>query len=203
MDIAPFEAPRLKVKRANALIFELESTFNDYAASRPCHIILEDDEVEAGRQNWRLRLLKPRPKLMATILGDVFHNLRSALDHMANDVVAESTGEPSGSAKFPTASSLSQLPGQIKEKKFHKASPEAIALLTSVAPYQSGNVALRALHDLNIDDKHRALVPVMNGVAVPTITRPNFIAANNRTLVAETVILSEVRTLQIPFGTEM
>jgi hypothetical protein len=41
--------------------------------------------------------------------------------------------------------------------------------LKSLKPYRNGNIALRLIHDLDIHDKHRALIPNLMGVASPII----------------------------------
>ena len=46
----------------------------------------------------------------------------------------------------------------IKEKNFHRAGPDAVALLKKFEPYRGGNNLLRGLHDLDIEDKHKALI---------------------------------------------
>jgi hypothetical protein len=46
----------------------------------------------------------------------------------------------------------------IKRRGFDKAGAAAVKLMTELQPYRGGNVALRAIHDLNIRDKHKMLI---------------------------------------------
>jgi hypothetical protein len=46
----------------------------------------------------------------------------------------------------------------IKSRGFDKAGPEAVQLMKELKPYSGGNAALRAIHDLNIRDKHKMLI---------------------------------------------
>jgi len=48
----------------------------------------------------------------------------------------------------------------IKEKHFDRAGPIAVELLRRLKPYADGNTSLRAIHDLDLQDKHHKLIPV-------------------------------------------
>jgi hypothetical protein len=59
---------------------------------------------------------------------------------------------------FPFCESKEDLPEMIKRRSFHKAGEAAVALLHEFAPYRGGNIALRAIHDLDIQDKHTSII---------------------------------------------
>ena len=101
---------------------------------------------------------KPVPTELATIIGDAIHNLRSTLDILASDVV-RLNGQSNQGVYFPFAQRAADLDRQIKDKKFNRAHPDAVKLLRSFKPYPEGNKLLRALHELDIQDKHQALIP--------------------------------------------
>jgi hypothetical protein len=65
--------------------------------------------------------------------------------------------------------SAEQLDNMIQSKHFDRAGPAAVDLLRSLKPYHNGNAALRVIHDLDIRDKHRALIPNVIGVASPIV----------------------------------
>ena len=46
----------------------------------------------------------------------------------------------------------------ITKRNFDKAGPDAVSLLHTFAPYHGGNELLRAVHDLDIEDKHTTLL---------------------------------------------
>ncbi len=48
-----------------------------------------------------------------------------------------------------------------------RASPEAVRLLRSLKPYAGGNEALRAIHDLDIQDKHKEPIAILSAVTTP------------------------------------
>lgn len=100
----------------------------------------------------------PMPRESSAILGDILHNLRSTLDLVASEL-ARRAGRSDKNVYFPIADKADELPSLIKKKNFHYAGPEAVALLKTFAPYRGGNTALRAIHELDIRDKHTALMP--------------------------------------------
>ncbi len=107
--------------------------------------------------SWRIRLANDPSIEWSTATGDIIHNLRSALDHVAITAV-ESNGGDSKGVYFPFAADEAGLEDQIRSKKFNRASAAAIDLLRQLKPYKGGNDRLRALHDLDISDKHKALI---------------------------------------------
>lgn len=158
--LAPFEAPRLKIARARRHINELESTVNQYLAAEPFAIIVEDAALDLGVPHWAwtVRISMPVPSDLSTIIGDVVHNLRSALDLLANDLV-RLNGQSTKSVYFPFADSERGLSEMIKSRHFDRAGSEAVKLLKSLGPWKGGNIGLRAIHDLDVKDKHQALIP--------------------------------------------
>ncbi len=100
----------------------------------------------------------PVPQNAGAIVGDVVHNLRAALDLMAVALVRGKGGNTKN-VYFPFADTADNLAARIKDKNFHRAGPAAVTLLEEIAPYTGGNAALRELHDLDVQDKHHALIP--------------------------------------------
>jgi hypothetical protein len=154
METVPFEDPLAKVDNAREHIGLVETRFETFCATEPVfHTKRHGSEasINFGSGN-------PLPKNVAMAAGDALHNLRSALDIMAGDVV-QASGQSRKGVYFPFARSAEELDRQIKEKKFDRASAEAIELLKSFKPFKGGNAALRALHDLDVSDKHQFIIP--------------------------------------------
>ncbi|KQW36518.1 hypothetical protein [Rhizobacter sp. Root404] len=59
---------------------------------------------------------------------------------------------------FPFSSSAALLQEQIQKKNFKHCGGDAVELLKKFAPYQGGNELLWSIHQLDIQDKHRALI---------------------------------------------
>ncbi len=160
-------APRLKIARAKSHIEELDQEIGSYLSREPFVLIVEKWKADpgTGTNAWTARIREPLPRTLAPILGDVIHNLRTSLDLLASDLV-RANGEDPTKVHFPFSNSFSELPGQIKGKGFHKAGHAAVALLKELQPYKGGNLALRAIHDMDIRDKHQELLPVSHGVTL-------------------------------------
>ena len=146
-----FVASRSKLKRARQFIKELESTLSDYMANDPVSA-RGDLERGAVRLDWKGTGDQP-----GTIVGDAIHNLRSALDLMASEL-ARLRDKSDKDVYFPFSDSPDTFEDAIKRRRFDKAGEDAVALLRSFAPYRGGNEQLRAIHDLDIQDKHSALI---------------------------------------------
>jgi hypothetical protein len=157
--LAPFEAPKLKLERARFHLKELESEVTAYFSRKPMVLVVEKPKgfEQLGSHSWTVRFREPVPKHIAPVIGDVVHNLRASLDLLACDLV-RLAGKSTKEVKFPFCDNPDKLDFFIKERKFYRAGPEAVALLKTLKPYKGGNIALRAIHDLDIRDKHEALI---------------------------------------------
>jgi hypothetical protein len=91
--------------------------------------------------------------------GDIVNNLRSALDHLAWQLVEAVGNTPSKHTGFPIAPSAETYE-ETKARKVEGMSPEAVRLIDSLKPYQGGNEALWRLHEINNIDKHQTIVSV-------------------------------------------
>lgn len=158
MAYPPFTESLLKLRRANKHIGELQEVRDNYVSSMPIYRVFAPSRQYEGRYEYELIISKLPPTEMAAIIGDVFHNLRAALDLLANELVRISGGNTKD-VYFPFAKSATALESQIKNKKFDRARPQDVDLLRSIKPYSGGNDALRAIHDIDIQDKHQMLMP--------------------------------------------
>jgi hypothetical protein len=149
-----FSASFIKLTRASGFIQELEREFERYKSDEVLRYRYELDP--SGVLDVILDPIFPG-ELPGAIIGDAVNNLRTALDLMATELVAISGGNPTG-VYFPFASSAGELDDQIRNKKFDRAGTEAVWLLKTFAPYVGGNKALREMHDLDIQDKHKAIL---------------------------------------------
>jgi len=70
-------------------------------------------------------------------------------------------GKPDRYTKFPFYETRSELVGAMNGKL--KAAPEISRLIRDeIKPYKGGNGLLYGLHDLDIVDKHRLLIPIVS-----------------------------------------
>jgi hypothetical protein len=157
----------LKLDRAAKHIGDLETAIEDYFSGSPCAIVVEDMKVpNILTQAWTARIRKPVPTTLAPIIGDAVHNLRSSLDLLACDLV-RLKGKEANRVHFPFCEKSEELKKAIKERYLNRAGSDVVRVITSLKPYRGGNLALRAIHDMDISDKHYALLPVIGAVSVP------------------------------------
>lgn len=169
-----FRASKVKLRRALRFIDEVEVGLQAHDASNPIGVRLD------GKGGMEITLKEIDPDVLAA-LGDAVHNMRAALDVMASEL-ARINDESDDDVYFPFAKSKEQFPDQIKRKNFHKAGEDAVALIKKFEPYSDGNRMLRAIHDLDIQDKHTGIL-----VTRRTIRNLNF-----------TYRLDEVQSAPIP-----
>jgi hypothetical protein len=175
---SPFRPSFLKIERAQQHIAELDKMAHEYLASEPVTVnVRRLDPNEATNlppgmtAGWRFSMnTQPSPELMSAIIGDIFHNLRSSLDLMAS-ALARLNEQSDDGVYFPFSGSESELDNMINRRHFDRAGPAAVRLLREMKPYKGGNKSLRAIHDLNIRDKHQELIVqrVQASVASPII----------------------------------
>ena len=207
----PFATPKLKVERAERHLQELASSVQEFLATKPCAIVVEEFEGLPPHMEfhaWNARIGRTVPAELSAIIGDVVHNLRTALDLLACDLVRLG-GKSTEGVYFPFCSAAWELPGMIKRRNIHRAGPDIVALLSGLKPYKGGNVALRAVHDMDIADKHKALIPVIAGVSIPEFSmrmglRDNLIPSFETMVAFDGQMVVAVPTLSnLPLGSEI
>jgi hypothetical protein len=113
----------------------------------------------------QLRIVLP-PEHLGAIIGDIVHNLRSALDLVACEMVRAVEGKDANVDRvyFPFCKNAENLEDMIRTRQFHRAGERAVQVLRGLKPYHGGNAALRAIHDLDIQDKHTSLILALTRV---------------------------------------
>lgn len=163
---APFAASYIKLERANGFIEELAREIQAYQDSNPATAKLD---VPAGKIHLNIRGPGSKP---GAIVGDAIHNMRTALDLMASEL-ARNNSKSDKDVYFPFSKDKDDLAAAIKARSFHKAGEEAVKLLCQFAPYKGGNDALRGIHDLDIQDKHTAIVLLTHKAEAEFVARYN------------------------------
>jgi len=156
-----------KLDRARRLLRELDNCIRVFLASDPFPFAPRYNE-QAGLHELYVLRVKPVPPDASAIVGDLLHNLRSALDHLAFQLVVKGTegvGVPDGRkhpfrhVQFPIFDSADEY-AMRKLKCTKGMKGEAVAAIDEVMPYKEGNERLWQLHRLNNIDKHRLLLLV-------------------------------------------
>jgi hypothetical protein len=161
----PFEQPRQKLHRAESHIRSLEAAIERYFRTNwhACQF----GRSPNGQYSLEVAI-RGQPEDFGLIVGDAVHNLRTALDLLAVGVVGRNGGSTKG-VYFPFADSAGNLESMIARRNFDRASVADQDLLKSLRPYIGGNVLLRSLHDLDIQDKHHCLIPHASLITSPNV----------------------------------
>ncbi len=88
----------LKVKRAEQHMVEIEREARDYANRHPYEFVRIRYPERERKVGYRVHITEQPDSMIAVMIGDFVHNLRSALDHI---VVASVPSERQKSASFP------------------------------------------------------------------------------------------------------
>lgn len=92
---------QLKMRRAQVHLGELGDAIDEFLGSKPYEAI-HDFESKPGQHDARFKIGERPPLWWSPIIGDVAHNLRSALDHLAWQLVIRNGRNPeSHRSQFP------------------------------------------------------------------------------------------------------
>lgn len=160
MQSQPFEGSKLKIARGRQHIAELEAEITAYLKDDP-HAMLLQLDTRNGAYRIALKCRRGVPGAFSTIFGDAVHNFRTALDILANDLVALSGAQPE-KVYFPFGKDIAGFETELKAK-MGTAAPDIQDIVRSFKPYIGGNEVLRAMHDLDIGDKHIAIIGIGQG----------------------------------------
>lgn len=162
-----FRHARAKLDWANKHI----ENFNHLIAALPsAYTSSIEMNPETGGEFIRYDLVS-REKLFtecALTIGDALHNLRSALDYAwAAAIRAIASSELDNFSKFPIYESADKLKSALDGRKIGTISPTLYDLIISkIRPYDGGDDSLWCIHRLNILDKHRLLIPIIEYASI-------------------------------------
>jgi hypothetical protein len=170
----PFESSRLKIDRAKHHIAELESVISALPKSYTATV-----EINPNGGNEVLKHdLRDRDKVIndiALTLGDAIHNLHCALDHAWMSVLTKlCPASINNQTKFPIFPVRKQVEAALRGVEIDSTSTALFDLvLDQIKPYEGGNDSIWGIHILDIDDKHRLLLPVIEFASIQGIEVEN------------------------------
>lgn len=146
-----------KFARAFSLVDDLEQQISNYLQAEPVEITERNEPSGDLVVTARARVRPPAE--WSLLVGDALHNARSALDHLAWQLV-DMHGGPPDRSRFPfkdgpvgfgdeLRNALPKVPAEIRQQ------------VRDLQPWRGGDDRLWLLHHLDIVDKHRLLVPVV------------------------------------------
>jgi hypothetical protein len=164
----PFANALLKIKRANKHIADIEERLRTSSDRYGPSMHMDSKTGEKFLYYYSTdRNLRPD---IALIVGDAIHNLRCALDiAWVGTVTALSPKPPSRQCKFPIypAGTRHNLESVLtKSTEIPESSPVIPLMLDGVKCYEGGDSDILALSELDIDDKHSVLIPMLTVTGV-------------------------------------
>lgn len=132
--------------------------------------LMRDFDPQHNLHTARASIAEQPDPAIASIIGDILHNLRAALDHLAVDLTREGlrlegkemSRTAFGEAAFPINADKAGFETN-GSKKIKNWPPVAQTLIAELEPFKGGghewSADLWCLHQLDILDKHKMLVP--------------------------------------------
>jgi hypothetical protein len=133
-----------------------------YLKNTPYRIVAKFDRQASAFTFWAEVIKPPNPR-WGLIIGDIAHNYRSALDHLAWQLALKHSApdDPSRSAQWPITDSLDKFNDGRVQRMLASIDPAIHADIERLQPYNAPEQAycrpLAALRDLSNTDKHRLL----------------------------------------------
>lgn len=165
----PLEDCRLRLEGADAHLQSIKDQISAFLSVEPYRCIAEFDR-EHSEYVFKIQIVGDIPRRLSNTVGDFFHNLRSALDHLvfALSILPDGTDPPRGT-EFPIFSSRESFyrlnkrnepeygSGLYKIRGVRDSAHRA--LIEGVQPHHRGSESKRhplwVIHDFSIVDKHR------------------------------------------------
>jgi len=164
----------VKIERAKKHFDNLKIARQRFVDAEPKpYSFSANDNPETGEVELQIIQLTEPPDEIGLITGDVVHNLRSALDHLAYQLVFIGTNGngPFKNAYFPISNSAAKYETS-KIGKVKGMTQDAKEAIDSIQPYRRGvGHLLWVIHELDIADKHHALIVSDLRVKEATLSR--------------------------------
>src|ERR1700674_3395463 len=180
----PLDGPRYKILRAEVQIQAVQDEITWFLAGEPYSLIRHFD-LEQSRDFYRAHIAHEPPAKISIMVGEIVHNLRSALDHIAWQLTP--IGRRNTNTKFP----ITYIAGTVDPEGWFKhqisnalggVDPIAVGEIEACQPYNgwsSGEHPLSVLHALWVSDKHHS-IPVLGAtVRSGTLTISKSMAARD------------------------
>jgi hypothetical protein len=149
---------RVKIERAKKHLAEIDAEMAQ-VGNEKMKVLLEEVNPTSGHRFEEFQMLRRMPFNAIATAGDVVHNLRSTLDHLANHLVFANGQKPTLRTEFPIAKDSATYERD-KVRKVEGMATISKETIDRLKPYKGGNEPLWLLHDFDNIDKHRMLFTV-------------------------------------------
>jgi len=169
----PLRGVLAKYNRSSELYDDLREEMDSFFNSDPGpHSSMGEFDHEAWEWVERVQIHEPPPIRFGVILGDVVHNLRSALDHLVWQTTLLDGGTPDRGTQFPIVTKSAEAFERTADRQIPGLSAEHRELIRQVQPFLAGSDAdphpLAVLALLSNTDKHQIVNPTISFVANET-----------------------------------
>jgi len=167
----------IKVDRAKHHFRDLQARYERFQEDHPYRAVAYY-EPDTGDLVHRVEVSDQPPLFWSAIAGDCVHNLRSSLDLLVCDMV-RANGQPvTPDTAFYIAKSANAFESGYNGKI--QGTPKcAVDLIKKAKPYKGADNPFWRLHQLDIADKHKLLVPVgaAHEATINSYTMDDFLGA--------------------------
>ena len=160
-----YKGARLKIERANKHITDIELRID---LLKKGLIVSAQVEANTGCEfiHCDFANIKDRDAVdeLAVMLGDAIHNLKCSLDHAWLETMARLVPSRNWErTKFPVYPTSNDLECALRSLGVHISAPHFFNLIMrDIRPHAGGDFAIRTVHELDIRDKHRLLIPLVH-----------------------------------------
>jgi len=161
MDQGIFKNSLLKIERAEEILVEIEAKMK---LDPPYSYVLETNISTHQRATLARKNSNSLDRLVIRC-GELFHNLRSAVDQAYFEAIAPNLPEDKHKAiQFPISKDAASYEQTIKSRQGDKAGQKFFEALKSLNAFhgEGGNFSLVLLHEVNVGDKHKFPTPTGN-----------------------------------------
>jgi len=166
-----FADSRVKVIRAKQHIYDLTRLIETHEREYEPEVRFDPNEraPDGKRQAHIQVLVTALPPRASAIVGDALHNLRAALDLLAVGLVELNGQKATNRVAFPFGEDAEDLEEKRKRHHLNLMADDDWEEVKQLRPFLGGDKLLCALHDLDILDKHRRLLPNGTNVNTPNV----------------------------------
>jgi hypothetical protein len=154
-----FDAIMLKAKWAHDHIDDLDRALEGFFDTRP-YVISPKKNAQTGEIIYSYSGCSPYPIAIHGHVGDALYNLRSALDHLAWQLVRANGNTPDTRTGFPIFDLLAKDSKSLFNRKVRGMRDETVEAIARLKPYKGADNVLWLLHQLNAIDKHHEVLGI-------------------------------------------
>jgi hypothetical protein len=162
-----FAQARLKVEWAEKHIAELDTLVSEFFNDPNRYSLILEKNPKTRNSSYRVeRLGEDVSPNTALIIGDALHNLRSSLDIAYHGFAIQVGGTITDWTRLLVEDSRETLLRRISSGTIEGLPFAQTFIVETIKPYKGGNGAIWSLHELNIADKHKLLIPIAQATTI-------------------------------------